>query len=201
MHEINADETQVTINNDRERRHDPSLLSDHQHIPVTNVQDGTFSVDPTSQGDNDASLAASSQGHAELQNLPTEELMSSPPRLYVDPYNQSLPLLEGTLVQDLPNEPVYKAYRVSDTRNDDVPGWLRKNYKVVISGLVFVATALIITMVVVTRGGPKYSPIPPSTSSTDSTTETENLSNIVSEPQINRLYRMHIVRAETACGI
>ncbi len=32
--------------------------------------------------------------------------------------------------------PVYDAFPLSDTQESDVPGWLRRYYKIVISGLV-----------------------------------------------------------------
>ena len=67
------------------------LLSDQRHHTAINAQDGTFAVTPNHQGGTVASLAASSQGHA---GMPIR-LISSP-RLFVDPTNQSLPLLEVT---------------------------------------------------------------------------------------------------------
>jgi hypothetical protein len=120
LDESNNDATPATIN-DREVLSYLSLLSDQRRN--TNVEDVTLLITSTSHGGNDASLPASSQGHVETPSL-TQELMS-PPRLYVDPYNQSLPLLEATLVQDVPDEPVYEAFPLSETQNNGEPGWLR----------------------------------------------------------------------------
>ncbi len=114
VHKINHDEPLATLNY-QEVHHNPSLLSDHRHYTAANVQDGTFSITSTSQGDNNTSLGTSSQGRVESQRHPTEELIS-PPRLYVDPNNQSLPLLEATLAQDALDEPVYDAFRLNDVQ-------------------------------------------------------------------------------------
>jgi hypothetical protein len=140
---------------------DPSSLSDQQHPTASNVQVGTISISPTPQGGNRPSLAGSDQGRVDVPILTTEETMS-PPRPNFDPNNQSLPLLEATLVQDVPKEPiyiyintnsqepVYDAFPVSDTQNNDAHGWskISLKWRVVILGSILVAMAAIISAVV-----------------------------------------------------
>jgi hypothetical protein len=84
----------------------------------------------------------------------------SPPRPHYDCNNQSLPLLEATLVEDVPDkpvyiyinmnsqEPVYDAFQLSDTQDNDAHGLLRKNNRLIIIELVLVAMAAIISAVV-----------------------------------------------------
>ena len=66
----------------------------------------------------------------------TEESMS-PPWLNFDRSHQLLPLLEATLVQDVPNEPVYEAFPMPAPEVNDAHGWLRISLKlrVVILGV------------------------------------------------------------------
>jgi hypothetical protein len=104
-------------------------------------------------------LAGSDQGHEEIPFLTTEELMS-PPWPHYDRNNQSLPLLEATLVQDVPEEPIYiyintnsqepfyDAFPLSDPQDNDAHGLLRKNNRLIMIGLVLVAMAAIISAVV-----------------------------------------------------
>jgi hypothetical protein len=104
-------------------------------------------------------LAGRDQGHVEIPILTTEELMSLPWPHY-DCNNQSLPLLEVTLVQDVPEEPiyihmntnsqepVYDAFPLSDTQDNDAHGLWRKNNRLIMIGLVLVAMAAIISAVV-----------------------------------------------------
>jgi len=159
-----------------------STLFSYQRHSI-NVEDGLFPVTPSHQGGNDAILAGSSQGHAEIQRLTTEVTMTHPQPNF-DPYYQSLPLLEATLVQDLPSEPVYiyvntnsredepvyDAFPLSDTQNDDVHGWSRKNKRAIILGSILVAIAAIITVLVVTVDRQKKQSSLPITTSTTSTT-------------------------------
>ncbi len=84
----------------------------------------------------------------------------SPPWPHYDRNNQSLPLLEATLVQDVPEEPIYiyintnsqepfyDAFPLSDPQDNDAHGLLRKNNRLIMIGLVLVAMAAIISAVV-----------------------------------------------------
>jgi hypothetical protein len=142
LHEIcGNDGTPATMDN-LEGLLDPSSLSDQQHPTASNVQVDAFSITPTPQGGNRPSLAGSDQGHVEVPLLTTEELMSRAWPNF-DPNNQSLPLLVATLVQDVPNNPVYDAFLVSDTQDNDACGWskISLKWRVFILGSVLVAMA------------------------------------------------------------
>jgi hypothetical protein len=91
---------------------------------------------------------------------------------FFDWSQQPLPLLEATLVQDVPQEPVYDAIPVRDTQDNNVHGWLRISLKLraVILESVLVATAAIIAVVVIIVGSPKELSSQPITTSTNSTT-------------------------------
>ena len=41
----------------------------------------------------------------------------------IDPSSQSLPMLEARLVYDLPEEPVYDAFPIDSTPENDSRGW------------------------------------------------------------------------------
>ncbi len=127
-------------------------------------------------------IAVRNLDRVEMPSPTTDELMS-PSRLHIDPNNQSLPLLEATLVPDVPDEPVYiyvnsnsrqeetvyDAFRISDTLDDDMPDWLRnnyrvlrntcrllkKNYRVIVSILVFVGTTAVVARVVTRNNSAK----------------------------------------------
>jgi hypothetical protein len=75
---------------------------------------------------------------------PTTPEPMSPVRPIYDRSNQSLPLLEATLVQDVPDEPVYDAFVLAQ-------GWARipQKYRVIMVGSILVATAAITAVVVV----------------------------------------------------
>ncbi len=98
------------------------------------------------------------------------------PQPSFDPSHQSVPLIEATLVQDVPQEPVYiyintnsgegtvyDAFPMSDTQDNDVHGLSRISFKfrVIMLGLVLVAMAAIIGVVVVIAGNKKESSIAP----------------------------------------
>jgi hypothetical protein len=169
LHEIDNDRTSTTIN-DRGGHIDPSLLLDRTHYTATDERDGASTNISTQRGrGNETSLAASSRGQMETPIHTTDEGMLSPsrPRLSVDPKDRSLPLLEATLVQDVPNEPVY-IYINSNSREDEpvydaVPVrrgcWSRHNKKAVVLGSVLVAIAAIVTVVVATAGRRKEPPV------------------------------------------
>jgi hypothetical protein len=94
---FNNDGTPVNMRN-QESLLDPSSSS--------NVQIGAPSIPPTPQRGDAPRLATNNQGHVEISIRSTEESMP-PPRPNFDRSQQSLPLLEATLVQDVPQEPVY----------------------------------------------------------------------------------------------
>jgi hypothetical protein len=150
LREICGDDgTPATMEN-RESLLGPSSPSDQQHPTASNVQVGAFSITPAPQGGGDRpSSAGSDQGHVEVPLLTAEESMS-PPRPNFDPNNQSLPLLEAVLVEDVPEEPVYDAFPLSDTQDNDTHGWskISLKWRVVKLGSVLVAMAGIISAVV-----------------------------------------------------
>jgi hypothetical protein len=164
LDERSNNETPATMNN-QEVLLGPSLLSDQRRN--IGVEDGTFFITSTTQDGNDAIFYASSQGQMEISS-PTNQELIPPTRLYGDPYNQSLPLLEATLVEDTPDEPIYDAFPLSDTQGDE-PGWLRRNHKAVILGSVLVAIAATITVIVMIASRPTEASIPPIMISTNST--------------------------------
>jgi hypothetical protein len=177
LDERNTCELPATVNNAQVLPVSSLLSEQYRNI---NVENGLSSVPPTTQGGYNASLAASSQGQLEIPIGTNQDLVSRP-RLYVDPNNQSLPLLEATLVEDKPDEPVYDAFPLSDTQHDVVPGWLQKNHMAVILGLVLVAIAAIVTVILIFAGGPAEPSIPPIMISTNSTAMPVNEVNTVSE--------------------
>ncbi|KAL3822140.1 hypothetical protein ACHAXA_011685 [Cyclostephanos tholiformis] len=155
----NFDEISATMN-DIEVPLGPSSLSVRWHNAATNAGDGISSIAPTRLGGDDASRAASGQGHVDILSLSAEVMMSQS-RPNFDPNNQSLPLLEATLVQDEPDEPVYDAFPLGDTQHGGGPDWSRKKYRTVNLGLGLVAIAAIITLVVLVTGRPKDPSTPP----------------------------------------
>jgi hypothetical protein len=158
LHEVFDNDGTPSNTENQESLLDPSSSSDQQHPTAFNVQVSAFAITPTPQAGDQPSLAGSDQGHVEIPILTTEESMS-PPQPHYDCNNQSLPLLEATLVQDIPEEPiyiymntnsqepVYNAFPLSDTDNDE-HGLLRKNTRLIIIGLVLVGIAAIISAVV-----------------------------------------------------
>ena len=114
----------------------------------TSPRTGSFSITSAYQRGDDPSLLISGQGHVEIAIYPNLELMS---RLHPsnDPGHQSLPLLEGTLVQDLPEEPVYDAYPFHPTGDNYVWSMRAQKYRIIILGWVLLATAGIIAVVAV----------------------------------------------------
>jgi hypothetical protein len=163
LHEVINEETPMTVEN-QELPPNSSFPPDQPHRTTsTNAQDQTLAV--------------------RVPNRANEDLMSPPTRLYFDLNNQSLPLLEATLVKD--DETVYDAIRISNTEHNDEPGCLRKNHRLVIFGLAMVAIAAIITVgVVIADRDPAGISTVPSSSPTegDSTTIPEIIQqNSVSE--------------------
>jgi len=111
-----------------------------------------------------------------------------------------LPLLEATLVQDVPQEPVYiyvntnpckgPVYNASPMPapeviviNNETSGWSRISLKlrVVILGLVLVAVALVIVVAVVVAGNGDTPPAPILTSTTIAATVLTSTTTTVSE--------------------
>jgi hypothetical protein len=133
LDEIDNNQTPGNATNRVVGHHDTSLLLNQLHYTAINVQDGTFSVSPTHQSGNNSSLVPSSQ---DPMSIGTNQELIAPPRSgYTDTNNQSLPLLEATLVED-----VYDAFPVRHS-------WLRNNYKAVILGTVLVAIAAIAAVI------------------------------------------------------
>jgi hypothetical protein len=136
----------VTTGN-RERLFDPSSSSNQTPSTASYVQVGAPSFTPTPQRGDERSLgfAANDHGHVGMTTRTTEESMS-PPRPSFDRSHQSVPLIEATLVQDVPQEPVYDAFPMPAPEVNDAHGWSRISLKlrVVILGLVLVAMAAII---------------------------------------------------------
>jgi hypothetical protein len=101
----------------------------------------------------------------EISIRSTEESMS-PPLPNFDLSQQLLPLLEATLVQDVPEEPVYDAFPMPAPEviviNNDAHGWSRISFKwrVVVFVLILVAMAAIIAVVVMIAGSEKKPPSP-----------------------------------------
>ena len=112
----------------------------------------------------------------------------SPPRPRFYRSHQSVPLIEATLVQDVPQEPVYDAFPMPAPEVNDAHGWSRISLKlrVVILGLVLVAMAAIIAAAMKIFGSPKEPSIPPIMTSTNSTTAPGTATNTVSEISILR---------------
>ena len=112
---------------------------------------------------------------------PTEESMPSP-RPNFDRSQQSFPLLEATLVQDVAEEPVYDAVPMP-APEVVAHGWSRISLKlrVIFIGLVLVAMAAIVAVVVIVFGSLKEPPIPPITTSTNSTSAPGTETNTVSD--------------------
>jgi hypothetical protein len=174
----------------RGRLVDPSSSPNQPPSTVSNVRLGAISITPTPQRGDGRSLgfAANDQGHVGMTIRSTEESMSLPPRPSFDRSHQSVPLIEATLVQDVPQEPVYiyintnsgeetvyDAFPMSDTQNNDVHGWSRISFKfrIIMLGLVLVAMAAIIGVAVMIAGNKKEPSIAP--------TKAENGINAVSE--------------------
>jgi hypothetical protein len=181
---FNNNGTPVNTNTgNRGSRLDPSSSSNQPPSTASNVQVGTASITPTPpRGDQRSlGLAANYQGHVGMTIRPTEESMPSP-RPNFDRSQQSVPLLEATLVQDVPEEPVYDAVPMP-APEIVAHGWSRISLKlrVMIIGLVLVAMAAIVAVVVTNVGSPNEPPIPPITTSTNSTSAPGTETNTVSE--------------------
>jgi len=177
------DGTPVTTGN-CERLFDPSSSSNQTPSTTSYVQVGAPSITPTPQRGDEQSLGftANDHGHVGMTPRTTEESMS-PPWPNFDRSHQLLPLLEATLVQDVPEEPVYNAFPMPAPKVNDAHGWSRISLKlrVVILGLVLVAVAAIIAVAMIIVGSPKETSIPAITTSTNSTTAPGIATNTVSE--------------------
>jgi hypothetical protein len=112
------------------------------------------------------------------------------PRPSIDPSHQSLPVLEGTLVQDVPDGPVYLAFPMNTNQDIDSHRWLMRTrkYRVLIFGWVLLATAAIIAVAVVVsdnrneRSGSNDLSDPITTSTTSTTTV---ITMYTTEPEMN----------------
>ena len=119
--------------------------------------------------------------HVGMTIYPASQSMSES-RPSFDPSHQSLPLLEATLVQDVPEEPVYDAIPINATQDKYAHGWSMRarKYRYIISGLVLSAAASIIAVVVVASSKERESNLLTDTVLT-STTSTTIVLNAVSE--------------------
>jgi hypothetical protein len=186
----------VTTGN-RERLIDPSSSSNQTPSTTSYVQVGAPSITPTPQRGDERSLgfAANDHGHVGMTTRTTEESMS-PPRPSFDRSHQSVPLIEATLVQDVPQEPVYiyintnsgegtvyDAFPMPAPEVNDAHGWSRISLKlrVIFIGSVLVAVAAIIAVVVVIADNKKEPSSPAVTTSTNSMTGPGTEKNTVSE--------------------
>ena len=190
------DGTPVTTGN-RERLFDPSSSSNQTPSTTSYVQVGAPSITPTPQRGDERSLgfAANDHGHVGMPIRTTEESMS-PPRPNFDRSHQSVPLIEATLIQDVPQEPVYiyintnsgegtvyDTFPMPAPEVNDAHGWSRISLKlrVIFIGSVLVAVAAIIAVVMKNVGRRKEPYSPPITTSTNSTTALGTEMNTVSE--------------------
>ena len=95
------------------------LLTNMQPSSTNNEQFGALSITPTPQRDDDSGSPVS----VGITIYPTPEFMLGP-RPSIDPSHQSLPVLEGTLVQDVPDGPVYLAFPLNTNQDIDSHRWL-----------------------------------------------------------------------------
>ena len=88
--------------------------------------------------------------HVRMTIYPTPQLTSGS-RPSFDSSHQSLPLLEATLVQDVPEEPVYDAIPIDATQDNYAHGWSSRarKYRYIILGLLSITMTAIIAVVVV----------------------------------------------------
>ncbi|KAL3809129.1 hypothetical protein ACHAXA_005514 [Cyclostephanos tholiformis] len=132
---------------DTDNQERPSM-SNLQLSTTTSEQVDAASIFRSEMGDN-MRLPTSVHGHVELAINRNLELMpGSQPDVY--PNDQSLPLLEGTLVQNVPEEPVYDAFPLEPIQDNDEHVWSRRfhKYKSILLGLVLLTTAGIIAVVI-----------------------------------------------------
>jgi len=145
----------------RERLFDPSSSSNQTPSTASSVQVVAPSMTPTPQreGERSLGLAANDHGHVGMTTRTPEESMSLP-RPNFDRSHQSLPLLEATLVHDVPEEPVYDAFPMPAPEVNGAHGWSRISLKlrVIFIGSVLVAVAAIIAVVVVIADNKKNHP-------------------------------------------
>jgi len=146
---------------------------------TSNDQVSVLSMTPTPQSQR--GLNTNLPDHVRMTIYPTPQLRSGS-RPSFDPSHQSLPLLEATLVQDVPEEPVYDAIPMDSAQDKYAHGWSTRarKYRCIISGLVFSAAASIIAVVVVASFKERRSNLPTDTVLT-STTSTTIVLNAVSE--------------------
>ena len=161
---FNSDGTPANTGN-HESLVGPSSSSNQPPSTASNVQVGAPSISLTPRRGDEPSLDANGRGHVEISIRSTEESMS-PPLPNFDLSQQLLPLLEATLVQDVPEEPVYDAFPMPAPEviviNNDAHGWSRISLKwrVVVFVLILVAMAAIIAVVVMIAGSQNEPPSP-----------------------------------------
>ena len=113
---------------------------------TSNDQVSVLSMTPTPQ----RGLNTNLPDHVRMTIYPTPQLTSGS-RPSFDPSHQSLPLLEATLVQDAPEEPVYDAIPIDATQDKYAHGWSTRarKYRYIILGLLSITMTAIIAVVVV----------------------------------------------------
>jgi hypothetical protein len=119
----------------------PTSSSNFQPFSVTGDEEiGAIAIDPAS----DTTLPISGQGRLEVATDPTPEMMSGPlPSIYPS----YLP--EATLVEDTPQEPVYDAFPLTLTEDNDAHDQSRSLRKYAVIGLILLISAAIIAGVTV----------------------------------------------------
>ena len=136
LHEvIDNDETHVTTAIQGSLLN-PSSLPNQQPSAATGVQVGAFSITPPMRDDQPSLIIV-----CDDTIRPNLESISPRPNI---PTNHSVPLLEARLVPDVPDEPVYDAYPMPDTQENDARRGLTKKGLYITLGLgslVFVAMA------------------------------------------------------------
>ena len=131
----------------------PESRVDSPPSAPANVQSDPISiVTPTLQSVDVPSLSRSHRRDSDSEIAMPFTSESMPPfRPIYDRTNQSLPLLEATLVQDVPDVPVYDAFPLNDTQYQyNSQGWAKipRKYRIIILGSILVATAAITAVVV-----------------------------------------------------
>jgi hypothetical protein len=101
----------------------------------------------------------------------------------IDPSYQPLPLLEGTLVRDLSEAPIYDAFPINSTQDNHSGGLFMRarKYKMIIIGWVLLATTGFIAAVVMAIHRNAIQPIESNTSSDTTMTSTTSTIALVSE--------------------
>jgi hypothetical protein len=120
-----------------------------QEMPSTSNLQPSFTsneqVALSGRGD-DPSMPNNDHGQVEVAIIPNPELMQGS-QLDIYSNNQSLPLLEGTLVPDLSEEPVYDAFPIYPNHNNGRHVWSMRApiFRAIIVGWLLLAVPAIVT--------------------------------------------------------